>query len=305
MRLRSLAIVLTFGLLSGAAVTPAHGQVPATVAVSDTVWTVQLADGSTLYGRVVEAGEDRLTLVSEGGVRVELARAQIRSMAPIRGTIRDGVVWPADPNTTRLFFGPTGRMMPAGEGYVAAFELFLPFVSYSLTDWFTIAGGTPLVPEIIGEIVYVAPKVGIYQRPDLAVSAGVLAFFSRWDDFESAGILFGVGTWGESDRSLTFGTGWPFARGDLASRPVFMGGGETRLTRRTKLVSENYLITYEETVGPGGQTRTQAGGMVSGGIRFIGDRLSADLGLGLGFDGSDTACCMPLVNFVYHFGGAR
>lgn len=273
-----------------------EAQVPADLAPSEQVWQVQLADGSTLFGRVVEVGPDQITVVSEGGVRVELNRAQIRSIAPVRGVIRDGELWPEDANTTRLFFGPTGRMMRQGEGYVAAFELLLPFVSYSVTDWLTLAGGTPLVPDGIGELFYLAPKVGLVQRPDLGVSAGVLAFFSTYDDFDSAGIVYAVGTRGSSDRSVTVGAGWPFASGDLENFPVFMAGGESRVSRRLKLVSENYLVSLEN-----GSSSDQLG-MVSGGVRFIGDRLSADLGVGLGFDDTDLVCCIPLVNFVYHFG---
>lgn len=275
----------------------AEAQVPADLAPGEQVWQVQLADGSTLFGRVVEVGPDQITVVSEAGVRVELNHTQIRSIAPVRGVIRDGELWAEDPNTTRLFFGPTGRMMRRGEGYVAAFELFLPFVSYSVTDWLTLAGGTPLIPEGIGELFYLAPKMGIVQRPDFGVSAGVLAFFSTYDDFDSAGILYAVGTRGSSDRSVTFGAGWPFASGDFENFPIFMAGGESRFSRRLKLVSENYLVSLEN--GP----TTDRLGMVSGGVRFIGDRLSADLGVGLGFDHTDLMCCIPLVNFVYHFGG--
>ena len=285
-----LALSVTLGV---------EAQVPPDLAPGEEVWQVQLVDGSTLFGRVVEVGAERITVVSEGGVRVELNRAQIRSITPVRGVIRGGELWPEDPNTTRLFFGPTGRMMPAGEGYIAAFELFLPFLSYSITDQITVAGGTPLVPEAIGELFYLAPKLGLIQRPDFAVSAGVLAFFSTYDSFDSAGILYAVGTRGDSDRSITFGAGWPFASGDLENFPVFMAGGESRFSRRLKFVSENYLVSFEN-----GST-TDRLGMVSGGVRFIGDRLSADLGLGLGFDDTELLCCIPLVNFVYHFGGGQ
>lgn len=288
---------LAAALAAAATTPPARAQVPADVVASDTLWQVQLADGSTLFGRVVQADGQGITLVSEAGVRVELTRAQVRTMSRVRGTVRDGSVWIEDPNTTRLFFGPTGRMMRAGEGYVAAFELFLPFLSYSLTDWFTMAGGTPLVPDALGEVLYIAPKLGLYQGDQLALGAGVLAFFSTDNDFDSAGIAYGVGTWGSPDQAITFGAGWPFAGSDLESRPVFMGGGEARLTRRTKFVSENYLFTLVN----GGNNA----GMVSGGIRFIGERLSADLGVGFGFDGSDGICCIPLVNFVYNLGRER
>jgi len=43
------------------------------------------------------------------------------------------------------------------------------------------------------------------------------------------------------------------------------------------------------------------GALVSGGLRFFGERLSADFGIGAAFGDTEAACCLPLVNFVYTF----
>ena len=61
------------------------------------------------------------------------------------------------------------------------------------------------------------------------------------------------------------------------------------MTQRTKFITESYFI-------PG-----ISGGLVAGGIRFFGERLSADAGLGFAV-GEDSGCCIPVVNFVYSFG---
>ncbi len=79
----------------------------------------------------------------------------------------------------------------------------------------------------------------------------------------------------------------------VANAPVTVLGGETRVSRRVNLVTENWIYT-----GSGAK-----GGILSGGFRFIGDRLSADFGMiGAAGDG-DLACCLPIVNFVWNFGG--
>jgi hypothetical protein len=57
-----------------------------------------------------------------------------------------------------------------------------------------------------------------------------------------------------------------------------------------KFISENWLAFNDGSVD----------GIVSGGIRFIGPRLSSDLGFGTAIGGG--GCCIPLVNFVYSFG---
>jgi hypothetical protein len=67
-----------------------------------------------------------------------------------------------------------------------------------------------------------------------------------------------------------------------------MAGGEHRLGRRVKLVTENYAVN--------------GGAIVSAGVRFLGDRLSADLGVFAPLTGEGTFVLAPIVNFVWTFG---
>ena len=46
-------------------------------------------------------------------------------------------------------------------------------------------------------------------------------------------------------------------------------------------------------------------GLFSGGVRFFGERLSGDLGIAAGGEGTRIECCLPLANFVYNFGPRR
>jgi uncharacterized protein (UPF0254 family) len=72
-----------------------------------------------------------------------------------------------------------------------------------------------------------------------------------------------------------------------------MIGGETRVSRRVKLMTENYFL-------PG-----ETGLVFSGGMRIIGERFSTDLGVvGTAGAGGGT-CCIPIVNLSYSFGLAR
>ena len=314
---RALSVLPLLLLLLAAAAHRSAAQVPAAarLVVSDTIYEVRLQDGSVFYGRVVSAEAQRVVLVSDSGVRVELDRAQIRSAAPVRGVVQsNGTVWLEDPNTTRLFFGPTGRTLRAGEGYIGAFELVLPFLSYGITDRITVAGGTPIIPELIGRVVYLAPKIQLIRSQRASFSTGVLAFFDIADDedFEEEttvlGILYGAGTWGSSDNAVSAGAGWGFTGSEVENRPAFMLGGEARLSRRSKFITENYLITYQETdydpmTGQPIHDRTGYTALLGGGLRLFGERLTGDLGLGLVLsEESDFVCCVPLVNFVYNFG---
>jgi hypothetical protein len=265
------------------------------VAVSDTTVEVRLADGSVLIGRVVAVDAERITLETTAAGRIDVQRARIRSVRAARGTLGPaGEYWPADPNATRLFFGPTARTLGQGQGSFGVFELFFPFASYGVTDRLSISGGTPIIPEAIGEVGYIAPKLQVVRSPRTMVSVGALAAFGT-DDFATAGLVYGVGTFGGDDRSVTVAAAVPFItegdEGDIGEDPLIMLGGEMRTSRRIKLLTENYFLAGED------------GAVLSGGFRIIGDRLTADFGIGGAIGGDGGGCCLPLVNFVYTFGG--
>jgi len=69
-----------------------------------------------------------------------------------------------------------------------------------------------------------------------------------------------------------------------------MFGGETRVSRRVKLITENYILP--ERVGT----------ILSGGIRVIGDRFATEIAVVGAAAGGDTGCCLPLLNFSYALG---
>ncbi len=295
--MRLLAALFSLALLSAIA-PPLGAQEPVPAAVqADSTVEVRLRDGSVLFGRVESQTEMQLVLITRSGARVEIPRSEILSLRAV-AMRADGEVWPEDPNYTRLFFTSTGRALRKGEGYVASFYLFLPFVAYGVTDRFTIAGGTPILPGAFGRVLYVAPKYTIFDSPRHSFAVGGLGFFAPESiDEGSLGILYGVSTIGTRDRAISIGAGWGYFVGDemgsgTSSEPVFVLGGEQRITRRVKLITENWL-----SVNPG------VDGVWSGGFRFIGDRLSADLGV-IGFT-SEGGCCAPLVNFVWAFGNQK
>jgi hypothetical protein len=288
--LRACALALALAALPAAAA--AQAPVP-----TDTVREIELADGSRVYGRILEEGGDRVVVETIGGVRMVLSRDQIRAVRVAPGRVVNGELWPDDPHTTRLLFAPTARAVPQGEGYFGVYELFFPFVTYGVTDRFTVSAGTPVIPEAIGEVFYLAPKYEVLRAPGASVAVGVLALFATQRAFDgTVGLLYGVGTFGEPDRALTVGATVPFyaASGDseIGSDPVFMIGGESRLSRRTKFLTENYVSLGD-------------GVLLSGGMRFFGERLSADFGLGAFMGEGESFCCMPLLNFVYTFGPRR
>ncbi len=134
------------------------------------------------------------------------------------------------------------------------------------TDDFSVGGGTPLVfgIEDFDRPFWITPKYRIIKADKVQAAVGVLHVFDT-SEGDNVGIGYGVATFGSSDNAITAGAGVAYSgdsRGGIA-----MLGGERRISRNIKLITENYIWQ-------------DGGGIISGGVRFIGERLSADLATG-------------------------
>jgi hypothetical protein len=258
----------------------------------DTIYEVKLTSGERYVGRIVAAESDSLTLRTDAGTRIRFARAQAVYVRPARGREVNGHFWREDPDRTRIFFSPSGRTLAHGEGFAGVHELIAPFVGYGVTDRLTVSGGSPFYLAFAGETppIYFSPKLAVVADPGVAVSVGAEAVYLPDDsDDDLYGVVYGAATLGTPDNALTGSLGWGYVGSDFSSKPVVMLGGETRVSSSIKLMTENIFV-------PG-----EAGAVLSGGLRILGESLSADLGLG-GVAGDGGRCCLPLVNVVYHFG---
>ena len=268
----SFTVALVAAALAMPATTPAQ-QTPAPArdaARADTgrVHLLKLGDGTTLVGRVVRDEGDTVRFAARGAT-LAIPRADIAELREVPGaTIRNGAYWPANAHATRLFFAPTGRMLPKGDGYFSDTYLFFLNGLVGVTDQVTLGGGMSIFPmsDFSENIFYLTPKVGLVATERFNAAVGALVGFTGLDDTEQFGIVYGVATTGTADHSLTAGAGVGYAGGGFASRPMLMLGGETRVGRRASLVTENYLFTGGDPTG-----------LVSYGVRFFGEKLSVDL----------------------------
>lgn len=257
------------------------------VAQQAEVKAVKMASGTTYYGTVSESADSLFVELVTGG-SMTLPRWQVRSVRPARGKLSNNEFWTQDVNETRLFFAPTARTLQRGASYVSVYEFFLPFIGYGVTERVTLAGGVlPFFGAGAPVVGYVAPKVQVLVRDGMQAAVGGLAFVSTESE-GSVGIVYAVTSLGRSsDASVSLGAGFGYAGSDLANTPVLMAGWERRTSRRVKLISENWIFPRE-------------GAVLSFGPRFMGERMSADLGLAMPIFGEETFV-FPLVNFVWNW----
>ncbi len=261
--MRPLVVLL---LACGAAV-PARAQRPATPPVDSTaIVALRLTDGSDFVGRVVAADDTSLTLLTRAAARVVLPRRSVASWRALPGQATARGFQPADPNATRLFFGPTARTLAQGTGYFADYYLFFPVVGYGLHERVMISGGVSLIPGLSNQLVYGAAKVGVVRSPEFALAVGGFWATVPGESGASLGSGYGVATLGTEDHAVTFMGGYPFSAHDITSEPMFMLGGETRIGSRTKLLAEFWKFPETPEVP------------AIFGVRWFGDRIAVDFG---------------------------
>jgi hypothetical protein len=244
-----------------------------------------LTDGSRIFGTVERETDQEVVLRTQAGALVTARRQDIASLRRVEGRLDRGEFVRSDLHRTRLFFAPTGRSLKRGEVSFGVFQFVAPFVQVGLTDRISLGGGTPLLFgfEDWNRPFWFTPKVQVVNTKNAQAALGLLHVFDV--DGDSAGIAYGVATFGNTDNAFTGGAGMTYA--DDSRGWILMGGAEGRVSRNVKLMTENYVWKNGD-------------GLVSGGVRFLGERLSADLALVVPV-GFDDLIAFPVINFVYVF----
>lgn len=266
----------------------------------DSLVSITLNDGTTLRGRIVQEDEDTVSIMTLGGLEVKIPRSSVISSERIHGRLVGGQFYRSDPNYSRLLLSPTGRPLRKGEGYFSDFWIFFPGVAYGLTENVSVLAGMTILPGLglDEQLYYVAPRVSSQVSDAVAVSAGAL-YMTLLTESISGGIVFGVTTFGQEDKSFTAGLGLPFLKEEgqdfeFGEHPILMLGGNVRLSGSIALVSENWFILGGD-FDLSEQPFTLA-------LRFFGERIAVDVGVLLVGSILDEGFPVPLLSFTYNFG---
>lgn len=249
---------------------------------------LELTDGSNIVGDIIEEDENTILIRTLSNLEIRVPKENIIERKIIKGQIEEGEFWHSDPNQTRMFFAPTGKALKQGEGYFSVYEIFFPFIAVGVTDWFTLAGGMTLIPGAESQAFYIAPKITPIQITNLDASLGVI-YLSVPESSEGAGIVYGVATYGTEKATLTLGMGFGFSGEDFTDKPIIVVGGELRVSKSIKLLSENWLVLSGDV------------SLFSLGMRFFGESLAADFGLFFSSEMSEGFPFLPWLGFAYNF----
>ncbi len=228
--------------------------------------TIELIDGSEFIGHIRSQDSLSLKFETQSGTMIDIKRDQIENIEDQRSDFLIG----DDPNKTRLFFAPTGRSLKAGTGYFSVNELLFPILAFGITDYLSLAGGMTIFPGVgvSDQLYYLNGKARVLNLEDFDLSAGIL-YTNITTEEENLTTIYANSTYGTRDAALTLTAGLSVSGTENSGQyPIFIIGGELKLSNSAKLISENLIPTSPES-----------GKIFSLGVRFFGKKVAGDFGL--------------------------
>ncbi len=241
---------------------------------TSTVWIVETYDGNEYLGSLVDSSGTVVIIKTKTLGELRIPKTEIKKFeAILSGQLKDGQYWSENLQATRYFWAPNGYALKKGEGYYQNVWVFFNHMSFGLSESMSI--GVGMVPAFLingaSTPVWITPKISLKGEADSKVrlGLGVLLGTVAGERDTGFGIAYGVVTIGSRDSNVNLGVGMGFANGEWANNPTFTFCAMIRTSKRSYLLTENYLINdgYERL------------GIISLGGRMVGKRMSFDLGL--------------------------
>ncbi|MFQ5865836.1 MAG: hypothetical protein ACE5IW_11465 [bacterium] len=254
---------------------------------------VRLVDNTELLGTIKRCTVDTVHFVTLSDITIAIPESKIMELRWPEGKLIDGEFRRYDPNHNRLFFGPTGRTLRAGEVNFADFYVIFPTIAFGVTDFFMLGGGVSLVPGAAEQLFYISPKVRFIHGNKYDLAAGLL--YMGIPGEEGFGSFYSALSVGDPSGAITLGVAFPFTSADTdLNSPAFLFGAEIQVSNSAKLITENWFLSGED----------ESLLLLSGGIRFFGERLAAAIGLVTTPEafGENGFPFIPWVDFAVSFG---
>ncbi len=174
----------------------------------------------------------------------------------------------ADANTSRLIVSPTARSLKEDNGYINLAEIIFPNFGYGITDEFMVRGGfTPFT--VSGKILYFGlAALQVADYGDLTIAGGIIMTDITGTARNWENTLYGYGmiSYGNDIAAIHAGFGGGYSSHKESSSALLMIGGEWKVARTTRLITENWLVS---------ETGSSA---LSLGVRIFGKTLTGELG---------------------------
>ncbi|HYC84313.1 MAG TPA: hypothetical protein VEB86_03785 [Chryseosolibacter sp.] len=261
----AVAIQLCFLFPSAAQDQPTPPAKPARVEIIKT-------DDSVLRGQLLGVKRDTATFRNDQGIESRIPMNEIRKID--YAVTKRSDYWHDSPNALRYLISPTAWPLEQGEVLWHNTYLILNSIQVGVSDDITIGGGADVFS---GNLFFFNAKAHLLSKPTYKFSIALNYFHLpedflenvAGDDLRDLGMVYGLGTWGNSNHHFTVGAGYLILKSELLP-PIVSVGGTTRFTKNFALVTENWFLFV-------GQQHVDVPVIISAGIRYIGERSSVDV----------------------------
>ncbi len=257
---------------------------------------VETIDGNEYIGIILEQTPETIRIKTDKLGEISIPRSEVKRITQLTATkIKDGRYWLENPQSTRYFWSPNGYSLKKGEGYYQNVWVLFNQAVYGLTDHFS--AGIGMMPLFLFQgtstPVWITLKYSVPVVKDKINLGGGALIGTVIGEQGSAGIVYGISTFGSKDKNITVGLGYGFGGGEFASTPLINIGGMIRTGANGYLMTENYLIINSDNFG----LLTMIGGRRI--IRHFG--LDFGVGIPIGSD-MDGFFAFPWLGFTIPFG---
>tara|TARA_R110002124_G_scaffold208776_2_gene375087 strand:+ start:465 stop:1334 length:870 start_codon:yes stop_codon:yes gene_type:complete len=247
---------------------------------------VTISDGNTFSGFVDTIGEESAGVKTKNGV-FNFRYDRIVDVKII-DTGDESSRWKDNPAKNKLFIFQTGKMLDGGSGYYQNTYIFFSNFSYGITDNISVDAGFSMFPgaRIKNQLYAFGAKAGTNITNHFAISVNA-KYYTIYDSDKGVTTLFGSGTYSTGKLDLTGSAGMGFFDTET-SEPIFILGGQFRVSDRFAFLSENIIL-------PTGDRESEA--LLSFGGRVISTKSAFDLG----FFFIESETVVPFLSYTLKF----
>jgi preprotein translocase subunit YajC len=265
-------------------------------------YQITLNDGSVLSGKLTSISDTEVVIQSGAMGEIHLQKANIKSMTAVSSiNEKQSGIWFTNPNPTKYLLGNSAIPLEKNTGYYQNTWIFFNSFSYGITKNISISAGFEIFSILArGDgpfAYYINPKASFKIASNFYAGGNILYAntIKNTGDFGGLGTLNGFATYGNNNNNITCALGWGYSNGEFSSKPLVTISGMARVSKRIAFVSENWIV-------PEVGDERKYYGILSYGIRFLGEKTSIDLAF---INNPDIAKSLvigiPWLDFVINF----